>query len=54
MRWMRLIGVDIRTPYPWVAAYGPHIFVGGLIGCVIMFWLLFRVQTAAGRSTVSK
>jgi hypothetical protein len=53
MNWMRSIGVVIRTPYPWVKAYGPHIFVVSLAGVVLMFWLLFRVETAAGRTTAS-
>jgi len=53
MSLMRAIGVVIRTPYPWMKAYGPHVFVAGLVGVAAMFWLLFRVETAAGRSAAS-
>ena len=54
MNLMRAIGVVIRTPYPWVKAYGPHIFIGSFVAVVAMFWLLFRVETAAGRTTAKK
>jgi hypothetical protein len=54
MSFMRSIGVVIRTPYPWVKAYGPHIFVAGLVGVALMFWLLFRVETAVGRTAATK
>lgn len=54
MSLMRSIEVVIRTPYPWVKAYGPHIFVVSLAMVVGMFWLLFRVETAAGRTTATK
>lgn len=50
MSLMRSIGVVVRTPYPWMKAYGPHMFVVGLAMIVAMFWLLFRVETAAGRT----
>lgn len=53
MNLMRSIGVVIRTPYPWMKAYGPHVFVVGFAGVILMFWLLFRVETAAGRSAAS-
>ena len=53
MNLMRSIGVVIRTPYPWMKAYGPHLFVVSLAAVVAMFWLLFRVETAAGRSAAS-
>ena len=51
MNLMRSIGVVVRTPYPWMKVYGPHLFVVSLAAVVAMFWLLFRVETAAGRTT---
>ncbi len=54
MSLMRSIGVLIRTPYPWMKAYGPHLFVAGIVGIAVMFWLLFRVETAAGRTGATK
>ncbi len=54
MNLMRSIGVVIRTPYPWMKAYGPHVFVLGFAGVIFMFWLLFRVETAAGRTAAGR
>jgi hypothetical protein len=54
MNLMKFVGVVVRTPYPWMKAYGPHIFVVSFAVVVGMFWYLFRVETAAGRTTATR